>query len=115
MLCIPTGLGKDISDGEEDLESKFNILSTPQSNQFGDISFRPKTSPAISHLPIQMRPQTAPESVETSRQTPALPWLPRGSATENISIQEVIFFSIHHLVGVSKSIASDRFLTQKKI
>ena len=90
-----TGLGRDLSDGEDESENKRNLVATPQTapeNYLADGNERPKTSPAISHLPILMRPRTAQDSTATSgRQTPLLPWLPSAALVANMSIQEVQF------------------------
>eukprot|EP00794_Sanderia_malayensis_P018879 gene18879-20779_t len=92
------GLGREMSDGEDDLRSKANMQSSSGMAQpySADAEGRPKTSPAISHLPILMRPRTAPDSaMSTDQQTPLLPWMPRIAGS--IGIQEV--FDILPLYG----------------
>ena len=84
-----------MSDGEEFIEAKEKSrdsldLRRSQSSFTND---RPCTSPAISHMPLQMRPTTAPESVSSIDQGyPLLPWMPQAPINESIGIQEVSIF-----------------------
>ena len=94
--CFLLGLGKDISDGEDDSGSKHMTQPYPHNISQGkpfDSVERPSTSPAISHLPLQMRPRTAPESSSINSQTSVLPWMPKESLKDNIGIQEVLILS----------------------
>ena len=102
------GLGKDISD-EDDSESKPITQAFPNLSQGKHFDFvdRPSTSPAISHLPLQMRPQTAPESTSLNSQASALPWMSRESLKENMSIQEVWDF-VCCCPSILKSIVTSR-------
>ena len=90
MAIVLLGLGKDISD-EDDSESKPINQAFPHVSQgkYFDFAERPSTSPAISHLPIQMRPGTAPESTSLNSQSSVLPWMTGEPFKENMSIQEV--------------------------
>lgn len=81
-----------MSDGEEFIEAKDKSRDSLdlRRSQTSSTNDRPRTSPAISHVPLQMRPTTAPESAPlTDQRYPLLPWMPQAPINESIGIQEV--------------------------